>query len=770
MKIRVNLEESEGFSRLSRPNKIPSSTTQRGPKIAKSLQTMRISLSGVRGVQVSSLLIALVCGRNGVTANLSGKQSPFKRSPNPPGRQEQDDAVVFGSRGGSSPNPIPGTAIPIRVTYQGEPGAYSEQSTRGLLGEKVMAIGRPSFEACFRAVASMECDYACLPVENSLGGSIHENYDLMMRYDVKIIAEHEFRVSHCLLVKPGVKREEIKYAISHPQALAQCDNFLRGLGITPIPVYDTAGAAKMIAEGGKLPPKCTPENTAAIASVLAGKTYGLACLNAGIEDDNTNFTRFLLLARNDVSQHLTKKIPSKTSVVFTLPNTPSALYRALACFSLRDIDLCKVESRPTSASLLSWLKFKSQALGQKTRNLAESPRFQYCFYLDFFGSPVDENVRNALAHLREQAEFVRVLGSYPQKSRLVGPVADAVEELKHIAVDPKEVSTTKLPSEEEEVEPLKIGILGFNSYGQFLARRFMEKHRVSCLGSRQDYSREAKEIGVEYFSDFETTRFLSDLDVVVLAVPLTDFRDTVNSLPAVDLKGKLIVETCVLNAHPKAVLLESFGSHPEIDILSTHLMVSSVPSSGDNPYVTSAWDGRPLVFEKVRTTDGRRCEQFLKIYHDARCQMIEMSAEDHDASIADAEFVTHLTGRLLVDKQLLPPTPVVSKEYAALADVADMTSGDSFDLFFGMFKYNKNAREFLTKLRDNLARLERQLAGKEAYLAATAELRNNERQRLLAETRQLLQEVAQTGNFLNSAPASPNQSDTPKSNPSSPSK
>jgi prephenate dehydratase len=124
----------------------------------------------------------------------------------------------------------------LRIAYQGEPGAYSEKATRELLGDKVVAIGRPDFESCFRAVANRECDYACLPIENSLGGSIHENYDLMLRYDLTIVAEHEFRVKHCMLAKRGVKREDIKYAISHPQALAQCDNSsCRGLGITPIP-------------------------------------------------------------------------------------------------------------------------------------------------------------------------------------------------------------------------------------------------------------------------------------------------------------------------------------------------------------------------------------------------------------------------------------------------------------------------------------------------------------------------------------------------------
>jgi prephenate dehydratase len=283
----------------------------------------------------------------------------------------------------------------IRVAYQGEPGAYSEKATRELLGDKVVAIGRPNFEACFRAVASRECDYACLPIENSLGGSIHENYDLMLRYDLTIVGEHEFRVKHCLLAKSGVKREDIKFAISHPQALAQCDNFLRGLGITPVPTYDTAGSAKMISEG-VLPEGCSPENTAAIASDLAGRTYGLNCLEKGIEDDDTNFTRFLLLARKGVASYLNKQIPSKTSVVFTFANQKGALYKALACFALRDIDFSKIESRPTSASLLNFLKFRSQQQGSKTRSKAEMPRFRYCFYLDFLAGELEENAQNAV--------------------------------------------------------------------------------------------------------------------------------------------------------------------------------------------------------------------------------------------------------------------------------------------------------------------------------------------------------------------------------------
>ena len=380
---------------------------------------------------------------------------------------------------------------PIKVCYQGEPGAYSEKSLRELLGPNVIAVARPDFESCYQAVASRECDYACLPVENSLGGSIHDNYDLQLKYDLTIVAEHECHVTHCLHAVPGVKKEDIKFAMSHPQALAQCDNYLRGMGITPVPMYDTAGSVKILKENsvafekGKkperaLPDKCTPQNTAAIASDLAGKTYGTSCVDKGIEDVSSNFTRFLLLGRTSVALSLNKIIPTKTSIVFTLPNSAGALYKALACFSLRDIDFSKIESRPTSAQLLRYLKFKNQQMGKKARNEADLPRFRYCFYLDFLTSELDERAQNALHHLKEQAEFCRILGSYPQKSRLVGPVHDAVEKANLMDVEDRdEVTMLSLPSDEGELK-LNIGILGYGAYGQFLGRKFAKRHTVRC--------------------------------------------------------------------------------------------------------------------------------------------------------------------------------------------------------------------------------------------------------------------------------------------------
>lgn len=248
---------------------------------------------------------------------------------------------------------FPSASHPMRVAYQGEPGAYSEKASREMLGSKILTIPYPSFEDAFKAVASREVDYAVVPIENSLGGSIHTNFDLLLRYDLSIVAEHEFKVEHFLMALPGTKKEDIKKVMSHPQALAQCDNYLRRLGVKPEPAYDTAGSAKLIKEQHLA-------DCAAIASDLAAETYGLEILDNNIEDHDINFTRFLLLSRTSVSALIPPDMPAKTSIVFVVQNEAGALYKALACFSLRDIDFSKIESRPTSVDLLQHLQFRSQ--------------------------------------------------------------------------------------------------------------------------------------------------------------------------------------------------------------------------------------------------------------------------------------------------------------------------------------------------------------------------------------------------------------------------
>ena len=268
----------------------------------------------------------------------------------------------------------------MKVSFQGEPGAYSEQAIFNYFGNEVETLPCESFDAMFDSVASGKSDFALAPIENSLAGSIHQNYDLLLRHDLHIVGEYLLRVRHCLIVLPGVKKEDIRKAISHPQALGQCAAYLRNLGITPEAVYDTAGSVKILKESGAL-------DTAAIASRRAAVLYGMQILEEGIEDNAENYTRFLVVGQESV----VPKSDAKTSIVFTLKNQPGALFKALSVFALRDIDLTKIESRPL-----------------------QGKPWEYLFYIDFIGSTNDDVSKRALDHLGEYAVTLRVLGSYPR--------------------------------------------------------------------------------------------------------------------------------------------------------------------------------------------------------------------------------------------------------------------------------------------------------------------------------------------------------------------
>jgi len=262
-------------------------------------------------------------------------------------------------------------------------------------------------------------------------------------------------------------------------------------------------------------------------------------------------------------------------------------------------------------------------------------------------------------------------------------------------------------------------------------------------------SSDARKIGIDFYPHFESAAFLRSVDIIILSVPLIELEDAVNALSSDKVAGKLIVDVSPLNGHPKDVLLKAYGDQPDVDILVTNPMFGPTPSrSGESlsssSVESSLWDGRPMAYEKVRVNNVRRCDQYLKIFEDARCQLVEIDSDQHDASTADAQLVTHMVGHLL-DNKLLPPTPVMSHEYSALNEVAEMTASNAFDVFFGMFKYNKRAKDYLMAMRENLADVERKLAAREAYLTARAEMKQNDRQQLLAETKLLLQELAKSG-------------------------
>ena len=272
-----------------------------------------------------------------------------------------------------------------RVGFQGALGAFSQEAVRQLLGGKVEVVPYTKFEEVFWALAHNKIDDAVIPIENTLAGSVHENYDHLLHFDVRITGETNVRIVHNLIVPPGVRFKDIRTVYSHPVALNQClEFFARNRKMEKTPFYDTAGSVKMVME------KRAPD-AAAIGSAVAASIYGGHILRRSIEDDRRNFTRFFRLNVRKRS-HLARQQAAhwKTSLVFTTRNSPGALFRALSAFALRDLNMMKIESRPLHGR--PW---------------------EYLFYLDFLGREEEPRVQKALGHLAELADFLRVLGSYP---------------------------------------------------------------------------------------------------------------------------------------------------------------------------------------------------------------------------------------------------------------------------------------------------------------------------------------------------------------------
>lgn len=270
-----------------------------------------------------------------------------------------------------------------RVAFQGARGAFSEEACRRILaGHELEFAPLEKFRQVFTALEQGMVDRAVIPIENTLHGSVHENYDHLLHFKTTILAETHVRIVHNLIGRPGSRMGGIRRAISHPVALSQClEFFRRHPGIRVDSFYDTGGSVKRVMEGDD-------DTLGAVASAAAAEYYGAEILEASIEDDRENYTRFFLLGLAR-AQDQAEPGPRKTSIVFVTRNIPGALFRCMSAFALRDISLTRIESRP----------------------LKGRP-FEYLFYVDILGSPSETNCANALGHLKEMTEFLAVLGTY----------------------------------------------------------------------------------------------------------------------------------------------------------------------------------------------------------------------------------------------------------------------------------------------------------------------------------------------------------------------
>ena len=266
-----------------------------------------------------------------------------------------------------------------RIAYQGVPGAFSETAALQFAPD-AEAVGFPTFGAAFAAAASGDFSHVCLPVENSLAGSINQSYDLLRDSALHVVSEQIVRVRHNLLVKHGVKLSEVKRVYSHPQALEQCAGFLARHGMEAVVDFDTAGAAKVLSENGG-------EGKAAIASLRAAEHYGLEVLERGIEDLDFNLTRFFVMGHEE---SVASAGPRKSSLLIATKHKPGELVECLKLFPENGVNMTKLESRPRR----------------------DKP-WSYLFYVDIEGDISDANVAAALTGIMRRAAMLKFLGSYP---------------------------------------------------------------------------------------------------------------------------------------------------------------------------------------------------------------------------------------------------------------------------------------------------------------------------------------------------------------------
>ncbi len=273
--------------------------------------------------------------------------------------------------------------MPEAVAIQGEAGSFSHAAAVQTRGDVIRLVSCPTFVELFRAVEGGAATSGVVPIENTLAGSVHENYDLLSAHALHVVAETELRIRHCLIASPRTKMPDVRRVASHPVALAQCRRFFTTHpDLVAVPAYDTAGSVRDLMAG-------TVEADAAIASKLAAELYGADVIAEGLEDHAENYTRFLVVAREPAPRAPAES--NKTSLMLSLGNTPGSLYRALGVFAARGLNLTKIESRP----------------------LPGRP-WEYLFYLDVIDGGAG-GVAEAIEELRAFASGVRILGVYPTR-------------------------------------------------------------------------------------------------------------------------------------------------------------------------------------------------------------------------------------------------------------------------------------------------------------------------------------------------------------------
>ena len=265
----------------------------------------------------------------------------------------------------------------IHVSFQGERGAYSEAAAKSFFNEQIETIPKTTFAEVLESTTNENTQYSVLPVENSIEGSVGESYDLLYSTSLNATGEIYHRIEHCLIGIGNI--DEIDTVYSHPQALGQCRKFIEEHNMKTIPAYDTAGSVKMVKELNK-------SNYACIASKDAAKIYAMPIIQDNIANNLNNYTRFLILSKSNCSE----TDSDKTSIIFSIKHEPGSLFRIIENFHKNNVNLTKIESRPTKEN--TW---------------------EYNFYVDFEGHQNDGEISEMLKKIKQDTLFMKILGSYP---------------------------------------------------------------------------------------------------------------------------------------------------------------------------------------------------------------------------------------------------------------------------------------------------------------------------------------------------------------------
>ena len=539
------------------------------------------------------------------------------------------------------------------VGYQGEKNCYTYKVIKKYLG-KYNPVGFKNFNQTFNSLINNDVDYILLPIENSTGGSIYINYDLFYKYhkeyDIKIVKEFTSQISHRLYINKNSTKNKIKYVLSHPQALIQCMNNINDNNWESVDSWDTAGSINDMIKKG--------EEYACIAPPDMENIYnGIKPIIANFNDENINITRFYLITKK-------KKIIEydnchvKFSSYVIMKDQIGILGILLEGFKNNNINLTKIESRPLNGA-----------------------PFKYIFFIEGIG--LYQDIKFISLHYIKLYDF-NILGTFPT-----------------------EFSPIKIPIIEYK---LKVGIIGFGRFGQFIGKKMAYYgFQVYCT-SRKNYKELAQNIGITYLEkkDFEK----ESLDVVIFSTSIKSFIDVFNSYDISFWNNKLVCDVLSVKKYP----FDFLKSKLENNILCTHPMFG--PDSAKYN-----WKGHKFVYYpyNIQLSTLKSYDKFIKFWNDMGCELIKMTPSDHDRETADSQFITHFIGRSLVGFNNNDYN-ISTEGFNAIMKIKEHTINDSWDLFSALAKYNKNTKESIHTLIYNLFNVYNKLFKKEQVESSTSKI------------------------------------------------